>query len=256
MTEMFDDAVFAAPWPPEGVVFVATPIRGWCEVVPEGITLSEALTRVREAYVVEYDGRYYTRLMKYDDSDSWVPEGVCAMNNPAPLGWVEIQKDDDGDLPSDHAAAVAVRGSCVITLVGAQNIVRITHGAVVRESQELLAILTAAARAAHEANRSYCLWLRDHSQPHWESAPDWQKESAISGARLIYHNPDTTPRKSHENWLKDKTAEGWVYGPVKCAIDKTHPCMVPYDALPPAQRAKDSIFGAVVRAVLAACREA
>ena len=32
---------------------------------------------------------------------------------------------------------------------------------------------------------------------------------------------------------------------------KEHPCFVPYDELPEAQKAKDAIFGAVVRGVLA-----
>lgn len=45
------------------------------------------------------------------------------------------------------------------------------------------------------------------------------------------------------------------FGPVKDPERKEHPCFVPYDQLPAAQRAKDHIFNAVVRAVLAAAAE-
>lgn len=107
-----------------------------------------------------------------------------------------------------------------------------------------------AARMAHEANRGYCEFLGDYSQPAWESAPQWQKDSAKNGVRAIAADPTLTPRKSHEGWMKQKTEEGWTYGPVKEPDIKEHPCMVPYDYLPTAQRAKDYIFGAIVRASL------
>lgn len=105
------------------------------------------------------------------------------------------------------------------------------------------------AKACHEANRSYCRWIGDLSHVAWEDAPDWQKASARAGVQAILDHPSTTPRQSHEDWLAHKAADGWVYGDVKDANAKTHPCMVPYDALPAEQRAKDAIFGAVARAV-------
>lgn len=39
------------------------------------------------------------------------------------------------------------------------------------------------AKIAHEANRIYCQTLGDYSQPPWEDAPDWQKNSAIAGVQ-------------------------------------------------------------------------
>lgn len=104
------------------------------------------------------------------------------------------------------------------------------------------------ARRAHEANRGYCLALGDTSQVAWEDAPQWQRDSAIKGVQFIIDNPGASPAASHESWLAEKTAAGWKYGPVKDAEAKTHPCFVPYDELPVEQRAKDYIFGAVVRA--------
>jgi len=107
-----------------------------------------------------------------------------------------------------------------------------------------------AARAAHEANRILCIALGDNSQPNWENAPEWQKQSAVKGVEMILSNPDTTPEQSHEGWLAEKAATGWKYGPVKNPETKEHPCFVPYGKLPESQRLKDEMFGLVVRATL------
>lgn len=105
------------------------------------------------------------------------------------------------------------------------------------------------ARVCHEANRAYCMALGDHTQLHWEEAPDWQRQSAINGVRFHRANPDSRPESSHESWLKEKIEAGWKYGPVKDAEKKEHPCCVPYDQLPEEQRRKDSLFIAIVRAM-------
>jgi hypothetical protein len=108
--------------------------------------------------------------------------------------------------------------------------------------------ISAAARAAHEANRAYCLAMGDESQPAWENAPEWQRTSAMNG--VLGAMIGNTPRQSHESWLEEKRATGWKYGPVKDPEKKEHPCFVPYDELPPSQKAKDGIFVSVVTAIL------
>lgn len=108
----------------------------------------------------------------------------------------------------------------------------------------------AAARAAHEANKIWCEAHGDRSQSSWSNAPEWQRESARAGVLQILKDPDTTPEQSHENWMVLKLDEGWSYGTVKDALEKTHPCLVPYADLPEEQKMKDKIFGAIVRAVL------
>lgn len=108
-----------------------------------------------------------------------------------------------------------------------------------------------AAIAAHEVNRAYCAAaLGDHSHAPWDDAPEYQQNSIIRGVEAIIDNPDLTPAESHEGWFAQKVADGWSYGPVKDAEAKTHPCMVPYSKLSADQRVKDTLFGAVVRAVL------
>jgi hypothetical protein len=107
--------------------------------------------------------------------------------------------------------------------------------------------IEACARAAHEANRAFCLAHADTSQPSWDEAPDWQRSSAINGVEGALTG--NTPEMSHECWLKEKEKTGWKYGPVKNPDKKEHPCMVPYVALPLEQRAKDFIFVGVVEAM-------
>lgn len=105
------------------------------------------------------------------------------------------------------------------------------------------------AAVCHETNRAYCAALGDNSQPAWADAPEWQRTSAIKGVEFHLANPGSPPSRSHEEWLKEKEATGWKYGPVKDPEKKEHPCFVPYDQLPPEQRIKDSLFIAVVDAL-------
>lgn len=110
----------------------------------------------------------------------------------------------------------------------------------------------AIARVCHELNRAYCASQGDLSQPAWDQAPDWQRSSAIKGVMFALANPEAKPADSHESWLAEKQADGWRYGKTKNPERKTHPCFVPYDKLPPAQKAKDYIFLATVRELASA----
>lgn len=101
------------------------------------------------------------------------------------------------------------------------------------------------ARVCHEANRAYCVTLGDDSQPEWEKAPAWQRESARMGVDLHLMG-DFGPEASHISWMKQKTDEGWVYGEKKDPEAKTHPCIKPFAELPLEQQMKDHLFRAVV----------
>lgn len=104
------------------------------------------------------------------------------------------------------------------------------------------------ARVCHEVNREYCKSQGDHSQPSWEDAPDWQKNSALLGVEL-HLSGEHGPEASHASWMQQKVEEGWVYGEVKDPAKKEHPCMVPFDQLPVSQQAKDYIFRGIVHAL-------
>lgn len=111
------------------------------------------------------------------------------------------------------------------------------------------------ARIAHETNRAYCSSIGDNSQPTWEDAPAWQRDSAVNGVKFhletLRAGGTPIPEASHVSWLKQKLSEGWKYGPVKDPEKKEHPCCVPYAELPASQKAKDYLFSAIVHALYA-----
>jgi hypothetical protein len=104
--------------------------------------------------------------------------------------------------------------------------------------------IEAIARTCHEANKGWCEAHGDFSQATWGLAEQWQRDSAVKGVEVAL----ATSEQQHEAWAADKVADGWTYGPVKDAANKTHPCLVDYH-LPAMQRAKDGLFRATVRAL-------
>jgi hypothetical protein len=105
------------------------------------------------------------------------------------------------------------------------------------------------AQVCHEANRGYCAAIGDATQVEWSAAEEWQRQSALRGVEAVLSDPTITPEALHEKWSADKLADGWKWGAVKDAEAKKHPCLVPYDELPIAQRAKDALFSAIVRSL-------
>lgn len=115
-------------------------------------------------------------------------------------------------------------------------------------NKDFFMIMT-VAEVCHEANRAFCKAHGDLSQPSWDDAPDWQKASAIAGVQFHWGNPAAGPEASHVNWMAQKEAEGWKYGPVKDPGMRQHPCMVPFDELPLEQQAKDHLFRGIIHAL-------
>ena len=108
----------------------------------------------------------------------------------------------------------------------------------------------AIAVVCHQANKAYCeLVGQDSSQKDWMEAEAWQRDSAIAGVDFRLNNPDAGPDAQHNAWMKDKVDNGWVFGEVKDAENKQHPCIVDYDLLPEYQKKKDALFCAIVDAL-------
>lgn len=107
------------------------------------------------------------------------------------------------------------------------------------------------AAVAHEANRAYCQQIGDYSQVMWGSAPGWQRQSVIEGVKGIIEGRITRPEQSHESWMAQKVADGWIRGNDKDPVAKTHPCLVPFHQLPIHQQLKDHLFFGVVKALTA-----
>lgn len=87
------------------------------------------------------------------------------------------------------------------------------------------------------------------NKAHNETTLTWERsrDSIISGVKRSLENPNETAEENHNAWMKYRASEGWVYGPLKDGLAKTHPCMVPYQALGPFQQSKDAVFHAIVR---------
>lgn len=104
------------------------------------------------------------------------------------------------------------------------------------------------AEVCHEANRALCKANREEAFA-WSEAPENQRSSAVAGVEYMLKYPSVPDSAQHDAWMAHKAADGWRYGPVKSVEEKTHPCMVPYEELPPEQRVKDALFRAVVTAL-------
>lgn len=105
------------------------------------------------------------------------------------------------------------------------------------------------AKCCHESNRVWCQANGDDTQKHWQDAEQWQRDSAIKGVEFKLSNPDAGHDAQHNSWMKEKIDQGWVYGEIKDAEKKTHPCIVPFEQLPEFQQKKDALFCAIVDAL-------
>ncbi len=105
------------------------------------------------------------------------------------------------------------------------------------------------AVVCHQANKAWCEANGDKSQKDWNEAEGWQRSSAINGVEFRLNNPEAGKDSQHNAWMKEKVDAGWVYGEVKDAEAKTHPCIVPFEQLPEFQQKKDALFCAIVDAL-------
>jgi hypothetical protein len=103
------------------------------------------------------------------------------------------------------------------------------------------------ARVCHEANRAWARANGDDSHLPWDEAPQWQRDSALEGVQKALEG--ATPEQLHGSWMESKIADGWKHGDVKDSEAKTHPCLLPYEDLPEAEKTKDHLFSAVVMAL-------
>jgi hypothetical protein len=107
---------------------------------------------------------------------------------------------------------------------------------------------TDIARTCHNANKALCEANGDHSQVDYDSAPIWITKSIADGVEF-HLTANRTPEEGHGNWIKYKEKNGWTYGKTKDREKKTHPCMVPFDKLPPIEKAKDLLVSAIVQSM-------
>lgn len=109
--------------------------------------------------------------------------------------------------------------------------------------------LDPVARVIHAAIRT---WSTAHGQadmPDWDSAPQWMKDSTFASIAFVLEHPDADAGAQHVQWMEQRRAQGWTYGPVRDEVQKTHPMLVPFDQLPIMEQKKDDLVSAIVKAL-------
>lgn len=107
-------------------------------------------------------------------------------------------------------------------------------------------LLERIARAAYEANRSYCRAIDDSIPVPWEYNSQESKAGYKGAVASLLNNPGRTAAEQHTAWLEARTKDGWTYGRTKDIANKKHPNLLPYEALPRVQQYKDEIYRSIV----------
>ena len=98
------------------------------------------------------------------------------------------------------------------------------------------------AKICYEANKAFCEIIKEEVLS-WEQC----KDSTIKGVEAFNKNCNISTKAIHDNWVKDKLADNWKYGPIKDFEKKEHPCIKDYHDLSLTQRFKDNLFLAICR---------
>lgn len=135
---------------------------------------------------------------------------------------------DLGDIVIPDEEQLAGLRQMIFSLVSAENV-----------------FIENTARMCHEMNRiMQAMNDGEELSKKWDDYDEDYKEVTRRGVRKALEG--STPEEQHEAWLKDKAADGWVYGAVKDFEKKTHPCMVRYEDLNMVDKFKDQMFVTVV----------
>lgn len=112
------------------------------------------------------------------------------------------------------------------------------------------------ASFVHEANRMYQERNGEPASPPWGQAEEWQRTSVRKGVRFVLETSKyprnighSDAEESHNSWLEEKLRNHWTWGTTKDEAARTHPCCLPYAALPAWQRRKDVLFRALCEAL-------
>lgn len=92
----------------------------------------------------------------------------------------------------------------------------------------------------HEANRVLQIANGEEPNPCWENLSNDLKNSTYSG--VLAAMDGKTARDLHYAWVRERYAQGWVYGEKLDREKKIHPNLVPYEALSTEQKIKDAMF--------------
>lgn len=116
------------------------------------------------------------------------------------------------------------------------------------------------ASVCHEANKQFCDSQGEEDlHKHWKDLNENEKKVSIQALRGLFQYQDeilASPvrlfaERAWLEWKKAVQSQGWVYGPTKDVVKKTHTCIVDqYDKLPLYEKVKDEIYIALFKTFL------
>jgi hypothetical protein len=71
---------------------------------------------------------------------------------------------------------------------------------------------------------------------------DWDAENLAFSEKGSDDEVTRMARMEHEYWCREKTAEGWKYGPGKDPDQKTNPSILPWDELSKSEKEKNKNY--------------
>ena len=107
------------------------------------------------------------------------------------------------------------------------------------------------AQFSNAINRTYSQILgREDLAGQWVT--QLQRQNIIECVDAVRRGLITASGEAHERWLWKHIEDGWVYGPVKDAVLKQHPCLLPFGQLPEEEQFRDWLFLTTVKGLLQA----
>ena len=95
------------------------------------------------------------------------------------------------------------------------------------------------ARICHASWCAYQLgaWQKYNCEPTSDDLA-----SCVNTLQALISNPTMTTEENHNNWMRYRLDNGWVYGEVKDVAKKIHPDLVPFDELSISDQNKGVMF--------------
>lgn len=103
-------------------------------------------------------------------------------------------------------------------------------------------IIDNICRECHTANNSLRLTNNESELPDWEYLSQDLKDNTKNTVLQILDNPSYTAENAHDEWMKHKMTQGWVYGENKDDVKKTHPLLIPFSEMSDIDKLKDQLF--------------
>ncbi len=100
------------------------------------------------------------------------------------------------------------------------------------------------AKIVYEATRLEAKWSKRSIVPEkWEKRDEkFRKQFIDITDKYINQDELPTPKQAHDSWVRAYRKMGWKFGSKRDTIKKTHPDILPFEALPKDERDKDAIF--------------